>query len=1219
VAGHGRGNIFMPHPLEQKLARVRRRARQYVLAGAIARSLTVLVEIALALAALDALFHYRDRGLRAISSLVLLSAAAIAARRIWRAVRESRYHDVQIAQRLEQRFPTLRGRLASAVEFVREPAHDPLAGSVQLRGEVIRSAIQAVDQLDLSTALDARPARRALAGLGLLAALLLSLFFFAGPASRIAALRLLNPLSDVQWPRTHQLAILAPVERLPHGQTFEVEVVDQGAAQPPDDVVMHYRFHGADGDIVEETEPLKSVGGPMLARREGVERSFEYRAVGGDDYTMPWIALDVVEPPAVRSSSLMLHFPGYTGWPPRASEANIRALAGTKVAVNATFTKPLAEAVVQLGDDTNIPATIRADGYAGSIAPDADTPFEIRNSGAYSFLLTDRDGFHNVAATRYEVRAVPDASPTVEIVQPKANLFVTPDAALTLSVRAGDDLAVRRVTLDFLRSDKSDAGEESHDLFTGPDVVTAELAAESAAEGYAGDHRELSYQWQLAPLGLAPGTQVSFHATATDYADQAGQSLPRRLTIVTAEEVQDRLADRQAVIHNELARVLQLEQSARSHVAGLQVQLEQTGELKKTDIDTLQGASLNQQQVERELTSDHEGLRGQINDLLDELNINKIDGPDTQRPMQDLLDRLSRLAAGSLPDASRHLSAAAKAAQVEQPGSEQRSRGGRNPAQAPLAEAAQAQDEVVDALSRMLDDMKQWGSFRHFHREVGQVAKAQEELVEETAALGQQTLSRAFEDLAPQQRADLQKLAQRQLELARRLDRIEQQMDDTVGAARQEDPVAADSMADALAHARNQGVAEQMREAGRGVEQNRIGQAQQAQRRSAEELRELLDILSSRRENELGRLVKKLREAEKDLERLAAEQQGLQKKLREAEKLPDPERRQELERLSRQERKLQEEAERFSRKLERLQAEEAGAQVGKAAGQMGQSADSGAAGEAGGAAEQAEAARKDLEEAQRELAEKRKQAESDLAQEQLARIEDAIKSVQERQEKLIGETVHYQLRQSEHGHLTRAEAASVRELARVQLALRDEMQELAKTLAGAEVFQFVLESAGQDMTRAAERLERRDVADETVRIENNALARIAQLNDALANDSAEDEKDAQQEEGGEGGGEGSSKPGRSVAELKLLKSIQEQLKARTATLAESRRQSTEPTVEQETEYEQISREQGRLADLVTNMKQATDQRPEDDPANLPDIRRDDPTPAEEKATPQELP
>ncbi len=78
----------------------------------------------------------------------------------------------------------------------------------------------------------------------------------------------------------------------------------------------------------------------------------------------------------------------------------------------------------------------------------------------------------------------------------------------------------------------------------------------------------------------------------------------------------------------------------------------------------MQGAGLNQQQVERELTSEHEGLRGQVNDLLDELKINNIDGPDTQRQMQQVLNRLSRLAEGPLPAAARNLTTATKAAQV---------------------------------------------------------------------------------------------------------------------------------------------------------------------------------------------------------------------------------------------------------------------------------------------------------------------------------------------------------------------------------------------------------------------------------------------------------------------------------------------------------------------------------------------------------------------------
>ncbi len=351
----------------------------------------------LLLAGIDTLFHYQDRGLRAVSSLVLLTVLAVAMRRLCAPIHESRLSDVQIAQRLERFYPRLRGRLASAVEFARESADDPLAGSSALRRTVVHDATLAVDQLDLAAALDARPARRALLALGVSLAAVALFFGFGGSSARTAALRLLNPLSDVEWPRMNQLAIVAPVVRLPYGQTFEVEVVDQASATPPDDVVMHYRFRSPDGEVTEEIEPLKPLGGQLLARREGVERPFEYRAVGGDDYAMPWLQLEVVEPPAVRSTTFELHFPSYTGWPERASEANLRALVGTHVAVRATFTKPLSEAAVALGSETRIPATVSPDGYAATIDADADPAFVVRASGPYWFALTDREGFHNSA------------------------------------------------------------------------------------------------------------------------------------------------------------------------------------------------------------------------------------------------------------------------------------------------------------------------------------------------------------------------------------------------------------------------------------------------------------------------------------------------------------------------------------------------------------------------------------------------------------------------------------------------------------------------------------------------------------------------------------------------------------------------------------------------------------------------------------------------------
>src|SRR5262249_6672214 len=141
---------------------------------------------------------------------------------------------------------------------------------------------------------------------------------------------------------------------------------------------------------------------------------------------------------------------------------------------------------------------------------------------------------------------------------------------------------------------------------------------------------------------------------------------------------------------------------------------------------------------------------------------------------------------------------------------------------------------------------------------------------------------------------------------------------------------------------------------------------------------------------------------------------------------------------------------------------------------------------------------------------------------------------------------------------------------------------------------------------------RRDVGDETMEAEANALARIEQIQAALENDASSDApgespKEGGGENGGDDGGEG-GEPGQqvhrhSLAELKLLKAIQEQLNSRTLALAEGQQAGAAASEAQQQEFADLSRDQGRLADIVTNMMQATDDRPEDDPSKLPDIRR----------------
>ncbi|HEX4149819.1 MAG TPA: hypothetical protein VHY20_12560, partial [Pirellulales bacterium] len=152
----------MSHQLEQQLARIRRRVRVLLVAYAVAWVAGSLLAAVLVFALADYVVHFEDRGIRLMCSLMVLNLTLWSAMRfLWPALRV-RFSDVELALRIERRFPQLADRLASTIQFLRQREDDPLAGSAALRREVIAETAGAVEPLNLSDVVDPRPIRRVL-------------------------------------------------------------------------------------------------------------------------------------------------------------------------------------------------------------------------------------------------------------------------------------------------------------------------------------------------------------------------------------------------------------------------------------------------------------------------------------------------------------------------------------------------------------------------------------------------------------------------------------------------------------------------------------------------------------------------------------------------------------------------------------------------------------------------------------------------------------------------------------------------------------------------------------------------------------------------------------------------------------------------------------------------------------------------------------------------
>ncbi len=1233
------------HPLRDKIGQLRSRLRQLLLLYGVSATVAAVVGAAVLLGMADYLFRSHDAGVRVLSSLGLLAVFGwVGYRCLWLPL-ATRLADAELALRVRRRFPQLGDQLASALEFLEQPDEEPTAGSPVLRRAVVEHTWSRARPLDFRAALDSRAALRA-AGISLGVCLAAAVLVALDPLSaRIAVARLANPVAPPAWPRQTHLEFRRPVYRVARGQAFEVEVIDRGGAPLPDDVQIEYRLFLPDGATTVQREPMRRRDrAAAFARRESVTRPFAYRAVGGDDYSMPWITVEVAEPPAVEELALRLTPPTYTGCPPYAGQKHLRVLEGTTLAVSGLVNKPLRSLVLHLDEGEPIAAALDEEGVQFRIPPPGEPEPAIDASGAYWFGLVDRQGLRSKTPP-WDLHAVADSPPSVTIEQPSENLYATPEAVVPVRVAAKDNLAVRRIALNYRpgglsqsswreddapsddrsaakmgRSPSKAGAEDELVLFDGPAKAPPPPAERPSPLDSPGDHRAAETRWALGPLDLQPGTQLILTATADDYQPASGESAPVRLNVITPRELDDRIAARQNQILSELRRALDMQRSSRTRVGELAVRLEESEELARPDLDHLQAAELTQRRIEDDLTGSRDSVPAYVAALLRDLDINRLDRPDVRRRMAALLAKLEGLRRDHLPPIRHELTTAVKSAQPEDvPPPETWP---ADPAVVPsLAAAGEHQDRVIGTLERSLDELGRWDSYRRFYREFGRLLREQEEVGGRTSETGRRTMGRDRRDLPPADTADLRVLAVAQLELARLLDRMAAEMEQAARQLDATDPLAADTLAHAVDEIHRRSIGGLMRTGAGHVEQNRIGQALEVQRDVRGALQEVLDILADRREHELERLVERLREMETELAEMTRRQAETAAGFREAaqdeedagkkgsgafsrngpegasqKRLLTPFSEQ-LESLGDRQTELAEETTRAARRMERLLAEEAARSAEQAGDRMGAAAQAAADGTAAEGAAQSGEAEGLLERALRQLEARRRLAQAELAAEQLAQLEDAVKHLHDSQQGVIDRTRQLDRLADSPDGLTRAHLADLHDLVRLQLAVQGDTEQLSGKLIGAEAVQMVLDGATESMAEAAARLRRQQTGPETQQPAVYARDRLALLLEVFAIDPADPSHDPAGAAAAAGpDGEPVGEP-LAAAEVKLLKVLQQDLHRRTAELAVAMAEQPHPPEAHRTQLERLAQEQGRLADLTLGL------------VVKPPARENDPSPA----------
>ena len=1036
---------------------------------------------------------------------------------------------------LERRFVVLRDGLLSAVNFMTGGA----AGSPQLMQQVIARTEERVRRIPLESTLTLKPLAARWLELLLALVTLVGLGVSAPDWLRTGSYRYLYPLGRIDWPRAVGLAPLSSAELVALGESLTVRVEVTRGLRPNLRPVVHVREVA--GELT--TLALRREGErTYYATLDRVTANLEYWFEAGDADTreQPGKVQVVCRPEVVEALATVAGPPYATAFSPRVhelQEGTVHAPVGGTVRLDVRASKPIAREPETVG------LRLEPGGFV-SLVVDADDPqllsgeLRIQEDVAFSIELRDTLGFSGGGGLRYHIQAQPDRPPTVTITEPRSTVEITPRGALWLNLRVEDDFGVTALEL---------AGEltERDTVFQLP---LTELLQTTTIER--GVRAELSYYWEMEaidPEGLEPGEVVVFHTdawdnrTGTESGPQLGSSSSLRLKIISDVEFDGRLRDELALIEARIRDGLMDQLELAERTAALIPAEDADGGL--TEVEREQAGVLAQQQGQTARRLENTATR--VDSVQQRMELNHAGTDEDRAQLTRMASTLEDLAQNVLTEARRNLADAREATAV----AAQRSA---------LRTAGQQQEEAARQLRELIHALSQWGDFQAVFTRTRDLRDRQDELQARTAELGRTTLGKEVAALTEAEAEQLARLRRDQEQLAADFAQMLARMEQLTDSPEAQDPSEAQALTGALRAAGAHEPERHLDAATEALSENRTAAAALHQKQVLETLQAMIAALEERSERQLTRLRKRLDDALQKVELVIEEQQTLRAATTEAVTLnPGTEG---LQDLGQQQHALARNTTLLARELATVdQVLTAAGLVHDAAEPMNRAADE-------LAAERPETtlpgqdealallneARLDLEDLARQLAEQ-------ALKQSLNRVRQQLEKILAAQETINAGIAELREALAGAGRLRRAQARLASQLARQQTEALNLVTALRPRLQEVVVYDWALGRVTGWMTGCRVHLEERRLDAELATLAPRITRELRTLISAIEQTQALPELSQFAEaESGQSGGGGAGrgqqiggKPVPTIAELLVLKTMQQTINERTRAVAES--------------------------------------------------------------------
>lgn len=275
--------------------------------------------------------------------------------------------------------------------------------------------------------------------------------------------------------------------------------------------------------------------------------------------------IKVIDLPLIRSLSGKIIYPGYTNLGSKSIDeqtTEIFALIGSRLDFSLLSNKEIKVGKIYFVKNSNQFSELTDNGKNQSIQKIADTllydlkpngnkasgGFTLNHSGIFYFEIADNDGQKSTNPIKYNITALVDEFPRIELIDPTTDVQLGEDALLPIRLSISDDYGITSLKLYYkLLESRYSSPDPKYSSIQLP-VLSNETSM------------EVPYLWDLKKIDISPGDIYEFYFEVADNDRVRGPKLARTksllLRLPSIEEALRAVDTDQKKIEEELKKVL---------------------------------------------------------------------------------------------------------------------------------------------------------------------------------------------------------------------------------------------------------------------------------------------------------------------------------------------------------------------------------------------------------------------------------------------------------------------------------------------------------------------------------------------------------------------------------------------------------------------------------------------------------------------------------------